>query len=77
MAGSNFIIFFVGNEGTSPLVRTLNNFDQVSVIHQTENRGWEPFDTQNCGSMSLGNLKKCFDLIYGNDPLNMTHLNQI
>ena len=77
MAGSNFIIIFNGNEGTSPLVRILNNFDQVSVIHQTESRGWEPFEGNDIGSMSLGNLKKVFDLIYGIDPLNMAHLNQI
>ena len=40
----DFIIFFEEKKGTSPLVRLLDNYCGISVVHQTENRGWEPFD---------------------------------
>ena len=34
----NFIILFKGSEGTSPLVRLLDEFDQISIIHQVDNQ---------------------------------------
>lgn len=73
----NFIIIFDGKEGTSPLVRLLNNFNQISVFHQVNNSGWEPFDKHNCGSMSLKNLEKCLDIIYNKELINFQKLNNI
>jgi hypothetical protein len=74
---SDFIIFFTGKEGTSALVRLLDNFDQLAIIHQIENKGWEPFDRHDCGPMSLKDLRQCLELIYGNEPLDIAYLNQI
>ena len=74
---NNFIIFFSEREGTSPLVRILNNFDQLNIIHHANGWGWEPFDFHNCGPMSTKSLKRCFELIYGNKPLDMARLNRI
>jgi len=73
----NFIIFFNGREGTSPLVRLLNNFEQVSIIHQVNNAGWEPFDSHNCGPMPLRSFERCLDIIFNKEPLDFKRLNQI
>jgi len=73
----NFILFFEEKEGTSPLVRLLANFNQISVIHQVNNSGWEPFDRHSCGLMSIRNLKQCLELIFDKEPLHMECLNQI
>jgi|GEM_PF-698557 len=76
MKVSNFIIFFNGKEGTSPLIRLLNNFEQVSVIHQADGI-WEPFDTHSCGQMPPKTIERCFNLIYTNNNINMSKLNKI
>jgi hypothetical protein len=73
----NFIIFFGGKEGTSPLVRLLNNFEQISIIHQVNNKGWEPFDRHNCGHMSIRNLKRCLDIVFNKASTDFEQLNQI
>ena len=73
----NFIIFFSEKEGTSPLVRLLNNFDQISIIHQVDNSGWEPFDRHNCGPMSLRNLKQCLNILLNYESIDIKLLNQI
>jgi len=73
----NFIIFFNEKEGTSPLVRLLDNFDQVSIVHQVDNSGWEPFDQHNCGPMPLANLECCLDIIFGEEPIDTERLDQV
>jgi hypothetical protein len=73
----NFVIFFEEKEGTSPLVRLLNNFDQISIVHQVDNRGWEPFDVHNCGPMPLRRLGRCLNLIFDKKPVDMKQLNRI
>lgn len=73
----NFIIFFDGKEGTSPLVRLLDNFDGISVVHQVENRGWEPFDRHNCGPMPMGSLFDCLSRVLGPGPIDMAALNAV
>ena len=73
----NFIIIFAEKEGTSPLVRLLNNFEQISIIHQVDVIDWEPFDIHNRGAMTLGNLERCLDMIFSNDAIDFNQLNQI
>jgi hypothetical protein len=73
----NFIIFFEGKEGTSPLVRLLNNFEQISIIHQVNNKGWEPFDRHNCGHMSIRNFKRCLDIVFSKASTDFDRLNRI
>jgi hypothetical protein len=73
----SFIIFFEEKEGTSPLVRLLNNFRRISVVHQVENSGWEPFDRHNCGPMSVRVLSRCLDRIFGEQPVDLDALNAI
>ncbi len=48
-----FAILFHGAEGTSPIVRMLNNFEQVNIVHRVENSGSEPFDVHNCGNIAM------------------------
>jgi hypothetical protein len=73
----DFIIFFDGQEGTSPLVRLLNNFEQISVIHQANGKVWEPFERHIHGHMSLKNLKACLYMIFGSKPTDFSRLNRI
>ncbi len=73
----NFVILFNEKAGTSPLVRLLDKFDLISVVHQEKNAGFEPFDSHNCGRMSLGDLKQCLDLIYNQGSKNTEELNRL
>ena len=73
----NFIIFFDEKEGTSPLVRLLDNFGQISIVHQVGDRGWEPFDRHNCGWLRISELVQCLDLLFDDTPLDMGRLNGI
>ena len=38
---------------------------------------WEPFDIHNRGAMTLGNLERCLDIIFGNEAIDFSQLNQI
>ena len=73
----NFIIFFQGKEGTSPLVRLLNNFERISIIHPTNKAGWEPFDAHNCGPMPQRRLKRCLEGIFDKDTRDFNHVNRL
>jgi hypothetical protein len=73
----NFIIIFAEKEGSSPLVRLMNNFTQISIIHQANVVDWEPFDIHNRGAMTLDNLKRCLDIIFNEDAVDFARLNQI
>jgi hypothetical protein len=74
----DFIVFFEGKEGTSVLLRQLGNFDQISVVHNVGGEASsEPFDRHACGPMRLQDLVCCFDLIFGDAPLDMHRLNAI
>ena len=73
----NFIIIFADKEGTSPLLRLLNNFEQISIIHQVNTQDWEPFDIQNRGAMTLRNLERCLGMVFNRESINFKQLNQI
>lgn len=73
----NFIILFNEKAGTSPLVRLLDKFELISVVHQENNTGFEPFDRHNCGRMSLVDLEQCLDTIYDRGPRNTEALSRI
>jgi hypothetical protein len=73
----NFIIFFTEKSGTSPLVRLLDKFELITILHQEDNTGFEPFDRHNCGRMPLRDLKRCLDIIFGDGPRNIEKLNRI
>ena len=73
----NFIIIFAEKEGTSPLIRLLNNFEQISIVHQVNTQDWEPFDIHNRGAMTLGNLERCLDMVFDKESINFEQLNQV
>ena len=73
----NFIILFDEKAGTSPLVRQLDKFESISIVHLEDRCGFEPFDRHNCGRMSLRDLRKCLDIIYGQKPMDFEQLNRI
>lgn len=70
-------MFFSEKEGTSVVVRLLNNFPEISIVHQLENKGWEPFDEHNSGAMSLADLKLCLNLVYDSKKFDFEKLNSI
>ena len=73
----NFIIIFAEKEGTIPLIRLLNNFEQISIIHQVNTQDWEPFDIHHRGAMTLRNLERCLDMVFNQESINFKQLNQI
>jgi hypothetical protein len=74
---ARFVILFDEKEGTSPLVRLLDNIPGVSIVHQDGGLGWEPFDQHNCGPMSLEDLERCLDAIFSDEPADLRSLNAI
>lgn len=73
----NFVVFFDGREGTTALMQLLSNFDQISVLHYDIKSGWEPFDYNSCGPISKQDLKECFNILFGNKPVDVDRFNQI
>jgi hypothetical protein len=62
----NFVMFFEEKEGTTAIVRLMDNFPQVDVLRA---RGeWEPFDRHACGPMPTSSLRECLDLIFSGGP---------
>jgi hypothetical protein len=61
---SHFLVLFDQKEGTSHLMVLLDHFAGVSVVHQTDNQGWEPFDRHAHHSLSTAALMKCLDLVF-------------
>ena len=75
--GRNFVILFEEKEGSTPIVRLLDNFDGINILHQVSNRAWEPFDLHCCGPITMRNYLRCLDLIYGDQAPYMKELNEI
>lgn len=72
----NFVILFEEKEGTSPVVRLLDNFDEISIVHQVE-EGWEPFNAHNAGALSDADFGRCLDIVWGPQPIDLERLNGI
>lgn len=75
--GRNFIILFEEKEGSTPIVRLLDNFKSIDIVHQVSNAGWEPLDLHCCGPISMRNYLRCLDLIYSNQTPYMQELNKV
>ncbi|MCJ8270587.1 MAG: hypothetical protein MJK04_14445, partial [Psychrosphaera sp.] len=73
----NFIIFFTEKEGSTPLVRLLDNFDPISMLHQVDTVAWEPFDVNGCGPMPLKTLETCLNTVYKEGPIDNKKLNDL
>lgn len=73
----NFIIFFTEKEGSTPLVRLLDNFKQISILHQVETVAWEPFDVNGCGPMPIDTLQDCLELFFSPGPIDNIQLNEL
>ncbi|MGH8167019.1 MAG: hypothetical protein ACREQ1_07255 [Woeseiaceae bacterium] len=75
--GKNFVILFEEKEGSTPIVRLLDNFNAIDIVHQVSNTGWEPFDLHCCGPISMRNYLRCLELIYNHQTPYMQELNRI
>jgi len=58
-------------------MQQLSNFSQLTVLHHDVKSGWEPFDYNKCGSISMDDLKACFNILFGEKPVDVARLNQI
>ncbi|MGM0409103.1 MAG: hypothetical protein ACQERU_14070 [Bacteroidota bacterium] len=72
----NFVILFQEKEGTSALVRMLDNFEEFTIIHQKKG-GWEPFNVHNCGQMKFDDYFYCVDKVLNNRPIEIGSINKI
>ena len=77
LMSTRFIILFEQKEGSTPMIRLLDNFDSIDIVHQVSNRGWEPFDLHNAGEMPIKSYVRCMDLIFGPETPYMEKLNSI
>jgi hypothetical protein len=73
----NFIIFFEEKEGTTAIVYALAEYHGVTVIHQTDDLGWEPFDRHNSGEMPLRRLRYCLETLYSGSAIDFDRLNSV
>jgi len=60
--GRDFVMFFDEKEGTTPIIRLLNNFPQVEAIRTMGE--WEPFDRHASGPIQLSTLRECLDMVF-------------
>jgi hypothetical protein len=74
---SNFFVLFDGKEGTSHLMILLDQFTGVSIVHQTDGRGWEPFDWHLHQSLSINALMRYLNLVFAPGDGNAAKLNKI
>ena len=74
---SNFLVLFDEKEGTSHLMVLLSHFSGISVVHQTDNYGWEPFDVHLHQGLSTNTLMKCLNLVYSSGHNSVDKLNRI
>jgi hypothetical protein len=74
---SDFLVLFDEKEGTSNLMKLLDQFQGVSVVHQTNDRGWEPFDWHLHQTLYLSTLFKCLRLVYSRKKGAESRLNEI
>jgi hypothetical protein len=58
-------------------VRLLDNFDQISILHQVDTVAWEPFDAKGCGPMPLKTLNACLNTLYSDGPIDNKRLNAL
>ena len=73
----NFIILFEEKEGSTAIVRLLDNFDSIDIVYPVSSGSWEPFDLHNSGPISSRDYFRCLELIYGDHSNHMDRLNQI
>jgi hypothetical protein len=71
----NFIIFHAEREGSTAIIQSLSERLGVTIVHQENDRGWEPFNKVCCGEMPMRTLFHCLDVIYGNKPIDFPALN--
>ncbi len=59
------------------MMHMLDQFDDVNVVHQINNQGWEPLDAHTSGDLSIKSLSRLFDMIYSSKAVNMDQLNRL
>lgn len=54
----------------------LDNFDEVDVVHQVNNQGWEPLDSHHAGDLSIARLAKLLKYLYGPGKASLNKVNE-
>jgi hypothetical protein len=73
----SFVILFREKEGSTPIVRMLDKFDSIDIVHPESSGSWEPFDLHCSGPISSRDYSRYLELIYGDDGNYMDRLNGI
>jgi hypothetical protein len=73
----HFVIHFEQKEGSTAMVRLLDNFDQVSLVRAAAPEDFEPFDAHVCGRISTKQLEKRLSLFFDHQPESLERLNRI
>jgi LPS sulfotransferase NodH len=73
----NFVLLFHEKQGTSPIIRLLDRFRRIDVVHTADGIGWEPLDAHNCGPMRTRDYVECLDIILGSNCPNLHRLNSL
>lgn len=74
---ANFLVLFNEKEGTSHLMMLLDQFSGVSIVHQVDGRGWEPFDWHLHRNLSIRTLMRCLHLVFTPGDDHVAKLNKI
>lgn len=64
---TNFICLFTEKEGSTAMLQSLDLFNDVSVVHQSDGRGWEPFEHHNCGNANISVIINCMNAMFTRD----------
>ena len=59
------------------MMHMLDQFDDVNVVHQINNQGWEPLDAHTSGDLSVKSLTRLLDMIYGCKDISMSQINRL
>ena len=53
------------------MLQNLNLFNDVSVVHQSDGRGWEPFEHHNCGNANISVIVNCMNAMFTRDSAQL------
>lgn len=75
-----FVILFTEKEGTTPLVRLLDKFEQITILRQDSRKAWqawEPFDVHESGPISFHSYRYLLESIFAKGVSDLSEVNRV